>query len=308
VSLVPLALFWRKGPRARRRFLNLSYGAATRPSDLAKVSSFLLTYKGLFVKVGDPIDLRFSIAQRRAEGEKAVARRVRRSILMFLYREEKVVEGPTLQSRHKVQDTVVNSPGVQAAIEGRARGRRSSIERSRAEAEQMFREIAANMNSTFLAILNFFVGAVMRRLFASIELSGIEKVAEYAKRYPLVLVPSHRSYFDFLIVSSLFYANHLVPPHIAARDNMAFGPFGFLWRRAGAFWASPRSSSSRAAARARARPWRRGWECSPGTSRPFSPAAAGTSSSSPSPSPTSAWWKRGRWWASWRAQRRPARA
>jgi glycerol-3-phosphate O-acyltransferase len=236
VSLVPLALFWRKGPRARRRFLNLSYGAATRPSDLAKVSSFLLTYKGLFVKVGDPIDLRFSIAQRRAEGEKAVARRVRRSILMFLYREEKVVEGPTLQSRHKVQDTVVNSPGVQAAIEGRARGRRSSIERSRAEAEQMFREIAANMNSTFLAILNFFVGAVMRRLFASIELSGIEKVAEYAKRYPLVLVPSHRSYFDFLIVSSLFYANHLVPPHIAARDNMAFGPFGFLWRRAGAFF------------------------------------------------------------------------
>jgi glycerol-3-phosphate O-acyltransferase len=92
------------------------------------------------------------------------------------------------------------------------------------------------MNSTFLAILNFFVGAVMRRLFASIELSGIEKVAEYAKRYPLVLVPSHRSYFDFLIISSLFYANHLVPPHIAARDNMAFGPFGFLWRRAGAFF------------------------------------------------------------------------
>jgi glycerol-3-phosphate O-acyltransferase len=236
VSVVPLALFWRKGPRARRRFLNLSYGAATRPSDLAKVSSFLTTYRGLCVKVGTPVDLGAFIAQWREEGEEAVARKMRRSILMFLYREEKVVEGPTLQSRHKVQETVVKDPGVQAAIRARARGRRSSIERSRAEAEKMFREVAANMNSTFLAILNFFVGAVMRRLFASIELSGIEKVAEYAKRYPLVLVPSHRSYFDFLIISSLFYANHLVPPHIAARDNMAFGPFGFLWRRAGAFF------------------------------------------------------------------------
>jgi glycerol-3-phosphate O-acyltransferase len=28
----------------------------------------------------------------------------------------------------------------------------------------------------------------------------------------------------------------MLPPHIAARENMAFGPFGFLWRRAGAFF------------------------------------------------------------------------
>ena len=104
VHVVPLALFWRKGPRARRRFLNLSYGAATRPSDLAKVTSFLTTYRGLFVKVGDPIDLAAFIAERRAEGQTAVARMVRRSILTFLYREEKVVEGPTLRPRHKVQE------------------------------------------------------------------------------------------------------------------------------------------------------------------------------------------------------------
>jgi glycerol-3-phosphate O-acyltransferase len=51
-----------------------------------------------------------------------------------------------------------------------------------------------------------------------------------------VLVPSHRSYFDFLILSWLFYQNYLVPPHIAARENMAFGPFGFIFRRCGAFF------------------------------------------------------------------------
>jgi len=111
-----------------------------------------------------------------------------------------------------------------------------SLEEARAEARKMFGEIAANMSSTFLAVLNALVTAVERRLFASIETSGIEKVAEYAKRNPLVLVPSHRSYFDFLIVSTLFYGNHLVPPYIAARENMGFGPFGFLWRRAGAFF------------------------------------------------------------------------
>jgi glycerol-3-phosphate O-acyltransferase len=236
VQVVPLALFWRKGPRTRRRFLNLFYGASTRPSDLAKVTSFLTTYRDLAVKVGEPIDLAAFIESRRGQGQHAVARMVRRSILSFLYREEKVVEGPTLRPLHKVQELVVNDPGVQAAIRMRAEERGVSEARARSEAERMLREIAADMNSTFLAVLNAVVGAVVRRLFAGIEVSGLEKVADYAKRHPLVLVPSHRSYFDFVIVSMIFYANYLIPPHIAARDNMAFGPFGFLWRRCGAFF------------------------------------------------------------------------
>ena len=122
-DLVPLALFWRKGPRSERRFLNLSYGAPTRPSDFAKVTSFLITYRDLAVKVGDPIDLRRFARERRAEGEDAVVRKVRRSILVFLYREEKVVEGPTLQPRHRVQEIVLRRPGVRAAIAARARER-----------------------------------------------------------------------------------------------------------------------------------------------------------------------------------------
>jgi glycerol-3-phosphate O-acyltransferase len=236
VHVVPLALFWRKGPRARRRFLNLSYGALTRPSDLAKVTSFLTTYRGLHVKVADPIDLRAFTAVRQGERPAAIARVLRRMILTWLYREEKVVEGPVLQPRHRVQELVVSDPAVREVLEQRVRSAGVSPERARLEAEKMFREIAANMNSTFLAILSWVVGGVTNRLFASVEVAGLEKVTEYARREPIVLVPSHRSYFDFLILSLLFYDRHIIPPHIAARDNMAFGPFGFLWRRAGAFF------------------------------------------------------------------------
>jgi glycerol-3-phosphate O-acyltransferase len=236
VAVVPIALFWRKGPRSERRFLNLAYGAPTRPSDITKVSSFLVNYHNLAVKVGDPIDLSGFVGERRAEGPDAVARKVRRSILVFLWREEKVVEGPTLRPRHRVQQAVLSQPQVQAAIEARAKERNRSREAAEVEAERMFREIAAHMNSTFLAMLNAVVTAIFRRLFVSIDTSGLEKVADYAKRHPIVLVPSHRSYFDFLLLSWLFYANHLVPPHIAARENMGFGPFGFIFRRAGAFF------------------------------------------------------------------------
>ncbi len=236
VHIVPLALFWRKGPRSRRQFLNLSYGALNRPSDLAKVTSFLLTYRGLHVKVAEPVDLQAFSASRREDGPASVARVLRRVILTYLYREEKVVEGPVLQPRHRVQELIVRDPAVREAIDARVKDSGASDESVRLQAEKMFREIAANMNSTFLAILDVVCGSLTNRLFTSVEVAGIEKVTEYAKRHPIVLVPSHRSYFDFIILSLLFYDRHLLPPHIAARDNMAFGPFGFLWRRAGAFF------------------------------------------------------------------------
>ena len=32
-------------------------------------------------------------------------------------------------------------------------------------------------------------------------------------------VPNRGWYFDFVLLSWLFYQNHLMPPHIAAREN-----------------------------------------------------------------------------------------
>jgi len=236
VFFVPLALFWRKGPRSESRFLNLSYGAVTRPSDLAKVTSFFATYRDLAVKTGEAIELLAFAAERAGEDARSVARKVRRSILVYLSSEEKVVEGPTLRSPSRVLQEVLADAGVRRAVDAWASERRISLDRAELDAERRFREIAANMNSTLLALLGAVVGWIFGRMFSSIETTGLEAVKEHAKRQPLVLVPNHRSYFDFLILSWLFYQNFLVPPHIVARENMAFGPFGYLFRRAGAFF------------------------------------------------------------------------
>ena len=236
VFIVPLSLFWRKGPRTSSRFLNLDYGSLSRPSDFAKVSAFLLTYRSLSIKIGEPIDLAAYIADHRNDGQERVTRTVRRSLLIHLYREEKVVEGPTLRSSQRVLREIMADQGVRQAIKDRGTRKRSSQEKAEREAEKIFREIAARMNSTLLAALATAVGWIVRRLFSGIETRGLAQVAEHAKRQPLVLVPAHRSYFDFLLLSLLFYNSYLVPPHIAARDNMGFGPFGLIFRMAGAFY------------------------------------------------------------------------
>jgi glycerol-3-phosphate O-acyltransferase len=236
VFFVPLAIFWRKGPRSENRFLNVDYGSLTRPSDFAKVARFLSTYRSLTLKVGEEIDVGRFVASHRDEGWQRIALKIRRSILIYLYREEKSVEGPTLRARWRVLREVLADPGVRREMSARAEGKRGSPEKAEREVEKIFREISANMSSTWLALGAWVVGGLFKRLFASIEVTGLSRVAEDAKRHPIVLVPSHRSYFDFLILSWLFYQNYLVPPHIAARENMAFGPFGFLFRNMGAFF------------------------------------------------------------------------
>ncbi|MBW2233269.1 MAG: 1-acyl-sn-glycerol-3-phosphate acyltransferase [Deltaproteobacteria bacterium] len=235
--VVPLAIFWRKGPRSAGRFLNLDYGSLSRPSDLAKMGSFLATYRKLQVKIGEPVDVLSYLSSHRDHGQARVARTIRRSILVYLYREEKVVEGPTLRSAQRVLKGILADAGVRGAMRERAAQKRGSPEKAEREVEKMFREIAARMNSTMLAALAAFVDKiVVKRLFSGIETRGLDRVAECAKRHPIVLVPTHRSYFDFVLISLLFYNSYLVPPHIAARDNMAFGPFGLIFRMAGAFY------------------------------------------------------------------------
>jgi len=236
VFVVPLAIFWRKGPRSENRFLNVDYGSLTRPSDFAKVARFLSTYRSLSVKVGDEIDVGLFARATPEDEPERIARKIRRAILIYLYREEKGVEGPTLKPRWRVLREVLADPGVRSAMAVRASADRGSPEKAEREVEKYFREISANMSSTWLAIGAGIVGGLFKRLFASIEIHRLAEIAEDAKRHPIVLVPSHRSYFDFLILSWLFYQNYLVPPHIAARDNMAFGPFGFLFRQVGAFF------------------------------------------------------------------------
>ena len=236
VSLVPLALFWRKGARPERPFLNLFYGGNERPTDFGKVVGFLWNYRNLAVRVGQPIDLRGFVDTHRGSGRERVVKQVRRSLLIFLRREEKPVVGAPLPSFARVQEAVLDDGEVQRVIDEQAREKRRSRARIETRARKNLAEIAASPSPTMLAVLAVLVERLFKRLFTRIDVLGLEPVVEAAKFHPLVLVPSHRSHFDYLILSWLFYQNHLVPPQVAAGINLAFWPLGPIFRRAGGFF------------------------------------------------------------------------
>ena len=64
---------------------------------------------------------------------------------------------------------MLSTPQMQRALAARAQEKGGSMERAQAEAEKTLSEIAARMNSTFLAALNVAVTAIFRRMFSGLE-------------------------------------------------------------------------------------------------------------------------------------------
>jgi glycerol-3-phosphate O-acyltransferase len=236
VSLIPLALFWRKGARTQRRFLNLFYGAPQRPSDTGKVLSFLWNYRNLAVRVGTPIDLTSFVAERPDEGIEPLATRLRRTILIFLRREEKPVAGAALRPLSQIEELVLADPEVRSIIDEVVESSGRRRERVESQARKHLAEIAANPSPSMLAVLDVIVSRLFGRLFERIEVRGLDGIAAAAKQHPLVLMPNHRSHFDYLLLSWLFYERHMVPPMVAAGVNLSFWPLGPIFRRAGGFF------------------------------------------------------------------------
>ncbi|XP_060070929.1 dihydroxyacetone phosphate acyltransferase-like [Ylistrum balloti] len=108
-----------------------------------------------------------------------------------------------------------------------------------AQAKEILEEMSHNLRLGAIRGFAVFLVKVLKALFKRIYVNeeGIQKVRAMIKEYPILLTPSHRSYFDFLLMSFVFYHYDLPLPVIAAAmDFMGMKFFGWLLRNSGAFY------------------------------------------------------------------------
>lgn len=235
--IVPLALF--RGHSFKRRVTGLSavvYNAQEYPSDTRKLFTYWWNRRNMFFTVGNEVVLSEFIARYHDELGDQIVRRLSRAIQIFLAREERVVLGPALLPRREIKAIVLESEEMSASIRELAEAAGTSPAKLRKEADGYFEEMAANFNGPVFGVIAYLVKKVWDRIFSGIETIGFEGVVDKARNYPVVLVPCHRSYLDFVIVSYLFHLNFVSPPHIMAGVNMAFWPMSTVFRAAGAFF------------------------------------------------------------------------
>ena len=83
--------------------------------------------------------------------------------------------------------------------------------------------------------LHLFLGRIFPRgVFVS--QTNLTHIQDLSQKGSVVFLPTHKSYFDFILVTFACYASHVQAPYIAAGDNFRIPFIGWLARRHGAFF------------------------------------------------------------------------
>ena len=215
--LVPVALFPGTGFHKREsRFAALLYSVQEAPGEAKRLFNYLWNAGQTQLTLGKEISLHRFVEEHRREGEERTARRLARVLQIFLYREERVVLGPTLLPNRLVRDSVLRDPELARLIRRLAAERGIPRRKVVSEARGYFDEMAARFNGLYFGIIAFVFHRILPRIFSGLQTLGLDGVVECMREHPIVLVPCHRSHFDYLFLTYIFHSNYLSPPHIAA--------------------------------------------------------------------------------------------
>ncbi|XP_069625445.1 dihydroxyacetone phosphate acyltransferase isoform X1 [Ranitomeya imitator] len=107
------------------------------------------------------------------------------------------------------------------------------------QATEILDEMGQNLNLAAIRMFALTLSKIFKRLFHKVCVNeeGIQRLGQAIQEHPVVLLPSHRSYIDFLLMSYILYTYDLALPVIAAgMDFMGMKIVGELLRMSGAFF------------------------------------------------------------------------
>jgi glycerol-3-phosphate O-acyltransferase len=239
IVLVPLFFVWTQQPDTLgRRPIDVLLGPPEWPNSARTVAQFLSNYRRSSLRAGEPINLREFLHNNSSLPEDVLVRRLTYATLRRLERERRSVTGPAARDPERIRYDIVRSPRLRALIDDLSDNDTQQRQALTRTALGMLRELQAQPDAFALRTFGWLVDRLFRRMYAGIEHSqaDVERIREASKNGTLVLLPSHKSHIDYLILSYTFFQENLLVPLIAAGDNLNFFPMGPLFRRSGAFF------------------------------------------------------------------------
>jgi glycerol-3-phosphate O-acyltransferase len=239
ILLVPQTFIWSKqAGTASPNLLDLLFGPVQWPGRLRVFCQFLLNYRDAKMRSGEPFNLQSFLKDSPDLTDGEAANKVRYALLRRMERDRAVILGPMKKTTARIQDELLRSPRVRAQIERYAQEKGISFWKSENVARKQLRHLCAKQSHFVIDILHRFLTWVWSKMYDGVVLDkeGLERVRDAARDASLVLLPSHKSHIDYLVLSDMLYGNAMMPPLIAAGDNLSFWPIGPLLRRGGAFF------------------------------------------------------------------------
>ncbi|WP_028476176.1 glycerol-3-phosphate 1-O-acyltransferase [Nocardia sp. CNY236] len=162
------------------------------------------------------------------------ARAVVRAAVVALERAERTVIGDRYKVPRLVTEEILDSTDVQRRLELVA-------DRIEASPHEVFRRAEKSLNEVVAAqsrlVSDLFTRA-MRPVHASAwnvdsDESGLIALRDLNRRFPLVFLPSHRSYVDPFVLGDVLAHDDFPPNHVIGGANLSFWPMGPIARRTG---------------------------------------------------------------------------
>ncbi len=245
ILLVPQVFVWtRSGDERKHNVVDALFGPREWPGKIRTVTQFLMNWRHVTLRAGNPVDVKaFLEGEGRAEDgtvvpDDVLVRRLTYTLLRRLERERRAVIGPTKKPADRMREQVVRSPRLQKIIRDMAGEGESERRVMTWRALAMLRELESAVDPNALRALDAAFDATVARMYSGFEIDeeGLARVREAAKDGPVILLPSHKSHIDYIILTRLFFHAQMPVPLVAAGDNLAFFPLGPILRRAGAFF------------------------------------------------------------------------
>lgn len=236
IYIFPQVIFWNRNPeKSKSVFISEATG------DRGLFSGMFTMWKSAtpaFLRVGKPVNLKEELENDPGVDVLHLSRKVRNKLLDIYNYEKRSILGPQIKTQQEMMEKVLYHKNVLDAIQQEMIDKGVSEKSLRKKAFSYFREIAADFSIVYIRFFEATNNYLFSKIFDGMnyDLEGFKKVREASSKGPLVLVPSHKSHMDYLIISSLFYANKIIPPHILAGSNLTFFPMGKIFRRSGAFF------------------------------------------------------------------------
>lgn len=239
IFLIPSVFLWTESaPNAQRGITDLFFGPVEWPGRIRRFFQFIFNYQNAQIRRSEPFNLKRFVEEFGDEEDSVIADRVGFALLRKIERERSIVLGPTKKTPGRLKEELLRSPRVRKHIEAEAKATGRSIARVERQAAKIIDRLAAKQTSTVIRYFSFFLEWFFHRIYDGIvvDKEGIERVRDAAREGAVIYLPSHKSHIDYLVLSYVLYRHSMMPPLIAAGENLSFFPAGPILRRGGAFF------------------------------------------------------------------------
>ena len=229
-TLIPVSVFWgRAGNKDRSLLRSLFSDDWSVTSRFRRFMSLFFNRTDILVQFATPIPWHDIIDP--GMDPNRLARRTARLVRVKLRNQRTATLGPDLSHRGSLVTRILRSEAVRSVVEAS-----EEKDASARLARRYANDIASELSYPGLRLFNGFLTWFWHRIYAGIEVRGIDRFSDIAETHTLVYAPSHRSHIDYLVLSYALFHAGLMPPHIAAGENLNMPLIGPLLRRGGAFF------------------------------------------------------------------------